>query len=309
MTAGSLTWKSVRRYRLVRGILPAAVLAGLVVVWMFLDPIRNWLTMGALLKNDAPLVEVLKEAIVNSPDPSEAILAAWGTGKIVHREVAIRLASSVFTRPLSSELEDILLTGALDPDMNVREAGLAGLSTLRHPDLAALAVAQLSDPDPQVRLLGLKYLKDTKHELYQKYEDQVIEFFANYNPLAQSVENKKKLASLLLNPDIYDIFAMLRNKFYPKDKLPNIFSEFANIEIMLDDLIKQNVITVIKDQQGRNWLFLLTDIAPIIFFPEYLLTNIKEAYHNKDAEKKIPFEVAKMALSLLEVAYPEKVEF
>ena len=155
----------------------------------------------------------------------------------------------------------------------------------------------------------LKHLKDTKHELYQKYEEKVIEFFSNYDPLTQTLEEKKKLSSLLLNPDIYDIFAMLRNKFYPRDKLPNIFSEFANIETMLDELIKLKIITEIKDKQGRLWLLLLTDVAPVIFFPEYLLTNIKDAYHSQDGKKNIPFEVAKMALGLLEVAYPEKVEF
>jgi len=160
---------------------------------------------------------------------------------------------------------------------------------------------------PNLELLN--HLKETKHELYSKYEEKVIDFFSNYNPNTQTVEEKKKLASLLLNPDVYDIFAMLRNKFYPRDKLPNIFSEFANIELMLDDLIKLNIVTDIKDQKGRTWLFLLTDIAPIIFFPEYLLNNIKEAYHSEDNKEKIPFEVAKMALELLEVAYPEKIEF
>ncbi|MFX1355921.1 MAG: hypothetical protein ACFFA8_01430 [Promethearchaeota archaeon] len=160
---------------------------------------------------------------------------------------------------------------------------------------------------PNVDLL--KHLKDTKHELYPKYEEKVIEFFSNYDPNTQTIEDKKKLASMLLNPDIYDIFAILRNKFYPRDKLPNIFSEFANVDIMLEDLIKLNIVTDVKDQKGRVWLFLLTDLAPVIFFPEYLLNNIKEAYHSKDGTNRIPFEVAKMALELLEVAYPEKVEF
>ncbi|MFX1590569.1 MAG: hypothetical protein ACFFC1_20745 [Promethearchaeota archaeon] len=155
----------------------------------------------------------------------------------------------------------------------------------------------------------LKHLKDTKHELYPKYEEKVVEFFRNYDPSTQTIENKKRLASILLNPDIYDIFAILKNKFYPRDKLPNIFSEFANVDMMLDDLLKLNIITDIKDQKGRLWLFLLTDIIPVIFFPEYLLNNIKAAYHSEDSKNKIPFEVAKMALELLEVAYPEKVEF
>jgi hypothetical protein len=153
----------------------------------------------------------------------------------------------------------------------------------------------------------LKHLKDTKHELYEKYESQVVEFFSNFEPKSQTIDQKKKIASLLLNPDIYDLFAMLRNKFYPRNKIPNIFSEFADIDLILDDLIQQNIITEIKDQKGKEWLFLLTDIEPIIFFPEYLLDNIKNAYHSEDSNKKIPLEVAKLALELLEIAYPEKI--
>jgi hypothetical protein len=153
----------------------------------------------------------------------------------------------------------------------------------------------------------LNHLKQMKHELYNKYETQVVEFFSNYEPKNQTIEQRKKISSLLLNPDIYDLFAMLKNKFYPRDKIPNIFSEFADIDIILDDLIQQNIITEIKDQKGKEWLFLLTDIEPIIFFPEYLLDNIKKAYHNEESSKKIPFEVAKLALELLEIAYPEKI--
>ena len=155
----------------------------------------------------------------------------------------------------------------------------------------------------------LNHLKDSKSDLYPKYEAQVIDYFSEYNPKEQTIEQKKKLSSILLNPDVYDLFAMLRNKYYPRDKIPNIFSEFADVELLLDDLIQSQIIIEIKDQKERPWLLLLTDIQPIIFFPEYLLERIKDAYHSEDIKKKIPFEVAKKALELLEVAYPEQIEF
>ena len=155
----------------------------------------------------------------------------------------------------------------------------------------------------------LNHLKDSKSDLYEKYETQVIDYFSEYDPKDQTLEQKKKLSSILLNPDVYDLFAMLRSKYYPRDKIPNIFSEFADIELILDDLIQLNIITDIKDQKERPWLLLLTDIQPIIFFPEYLLERIKDAYHSQNSEKKIPYEVAKKALDLLEVAYPEQIEF
>ena len=155
----------------------------------------------------------------------------------------------------------------------------------------------------------LNHLKDSKSDLYPKYEAQVVDYFSKYNPKEQTIEQKKKLSSILLNPDVYDLFAMLRNKYYPRDKIPNIFSEFADVELLLDDLIQSQIIIEIKDQKERPWLLLLTDIQPIIFFPGYLLERIKDAYHSEDIKKKIPFEVAKKALELLEVAYPEQIEF
>jgi len=155
----------------------------------------------------------------------------------------------------------------------------------------------------------LDHLKDSKHELYSKYEAKVVDFFSKYDPKTQTVEEKKKISSILLNPDMYDLFVILRNKYYPRDKIPKIFSEFADSELILEDLIQHQIIVEIKDQKERPWLLLLTDIQPIIFFPEYLLNNIKDAYHSEDVKKKIPFEVAKKALDLLEVAFPEKIEF
>lgn len=63
---------------------------------------------------------------------------------------------------LPPDLESLVLTAALDVDMNVREIALGLLCDRNHPALAALATAQLDDPDPHVRLLGLNGLKRVK---------------------------------------------------------------------------------------------------------------------------------------------------
>ena len=155
----------------------------------------------------------------------------------------------------------------------------------------------------------LNHLKDTKHKLYEKYKEKVAEFFSQYDPSTQSIEVTKKLASILLKPDMYDLFSLMRNKFYPLDKIPNIFSEFADVDLILDELKNLKVITEIKDENNRSWIFLLTDIKPLMFFPEYLLIKIRDACKTTDKHKNITYEIAEKALELLEVAYPEKVEF
>lgn len=155
----------------------------------------------------------------------------------------------------------------------------------------------------------LNHFKETKNELLPFYRQKVVDYFSNYDPYTQSTEETKKIASILLSPDAYDFFVLMRHNHYPLDKIPKIFSEFAVTEILLDDLKDLNIITEITDENERNWICLLTEIKPLIIFPEFLLPKIREAYKNEDDDGKITYEIAKKALSLLEITYPEKVKF
>jgi hypothetical protein len=155
----------------------------------------------------------------------------------------------------------------------------------------------------------LNHFRETKNELLSLYRKKVTEFFANYDPYIRPISETKELASILLNPDVYDFFVLMRHNHYPLDKIPKIFSEFAVTEILLDDLKKLNIITEVIDDSDRKWICLLTDIKPLIVFPEYLLPKIRAAYKNQETDGAITYEIAKKALSLLEITYPEKVKF
>ena len=155
----------------------------------------------------------------------------------------------------------------------------------------------------------LNHFKDTKNELYSIYKQKVVDYFSTYDPYTQPLDEVKKLASLLLSPDAYDFFVLLRHNHYPLDKIPKIFSEFAVTELLLDDLTDLNIITEIVDDSDRKWICLLTEIKPLIIFPEYLLPKIRAAYKNQEGDGEITYEIAKKALRLLEITYPEKVEF
>jgi hypothetical protein len=101
----------------------------------------------------------------------------------------------------------------------------------------------------------------------------------------------------------------MRNNYYPLDKIPKVFSDFAVTEILLDNLKKLNVITEIKDEDNRSWILLLTDIQPLVIFPEFILPNIRKAYKEGEEKSQISYEIAKKAYDLLEVTYADKVEF
>jgi thiol-disulfide isomerase/thioredoxin len=144
-----------------------AGIATILMVWFYRDTLHAWVLVRGTLANDAPTLELFEDYLRQSPEPEMAILDAWNAGKIVHRQFAIRQLSAgdVSGKSLSPELEGMLLSGALDPDMNVRESALQGLSRHRHSALPALAAAQLRDPDPELRMLGLNHLKHAPPEL------------------------------------------------------------------------------------------------------------------------------------------------
>lgn len=140
---------------------------GLVIgAWYYRAPLRTGVSSRLILANVAPPPEVVVGMIRDASEPETAILAAWASGKIIHRQVAIdELTFSLREdTTLSEPLERILQTGALDPDSNVRYAAFRGLRTLGHPDRAPLALAQLADPDQERRLLGLDHLRQISPE-------------------------------------------------------------------------------------------------------------------------------------------------
>lgn len=123
-------------------------------------PLRQWVSSRATFANPAPLSDQVVAVIKDSPDPAGTIVAAWNTGKVVQREAAVDAIAhaNILKGEIPDNLDEILIKGSLDADLNVREICLSMLQTHANPAYAALTLAQLKDCDPQVRLLGLGHL-------------------------------------------------------------------------------------------------------------------------------------------------------
>lgn len=146
------------RHRLLVPVLGLAVIAGL---WTFRGPLVEIVRNEGTLANDTPSAEVVEAMITGAADARSALLAAWNSGKIVHREVAMATVARLYPREaaLPADMEAMALAGALDPDANVRESALSFLRARNHPDMVALALGQTADPDQRLRLLGLNQLR------------------------------------------------------------------------------------------------------------------------------------------------------
>ncbi len=129
------------------------------------------------------------------------------------------------------------------------------------------------------------------------YLDQVREFFSTYKPTPQ---DSFKVAYTMLHPDKYDYIAILREKAYPRNKIPKSSGlTYSNIDVLIDSMIKDNILTTITDKKRQEWVFLLCDLKVQIFYPEYMIEKIRKDH----MMKKIKSIVAIKHLELLEKSY------
>lgn len=147
-------------------LVPGLGMLVIVALWFVREPLQEKVRTEGTLANDAPSPEVVEEMITMATDTKTAVLAAWNSGKIVHREVAMALVTRVFPggAALPPDIEAMVLAGALDPDANVRESAFEALRSRNHPATFPLALEQVNDPDQRVRLLGLNQLRSAPPE-------------------------------------------------------------------------------------------------------------------------------------------------
>ncbi|MFW9971856.1 MAG: hypothetical protein ACFFDF_16835, partial [Candidatus Odinarchaeota archaeon] len=227
----------------------------------------------------------------------------------------LKILDTLRERPISKdEMKKILEKVSLIPNINlllqpflelniIKEEWIPGEKNKKTGEIRGQGIFLFLKQDiflaraPNYDLLN--HFKETKHELYPIYQQKTADLFKDYDPFTQSIEDTQKLASMLLNPDIYDFFILLRHTHYRKDKIPKIFSEFAVTEILLENLMKFNVISEIQDNNDHSWIVLLTDIRSIFFPPYNYIQQVKKALR-ADPDAKISYDVAMKALTVLE---------
>ena len=65
-------------------------------VWLWRAPIQQYIRKSATLADNAPTSDAVADMIEQAANPRAALLAAWNSGKIVHREVAIHELPKIF---------------------------------------------------------------------------------------------------------------------------------------------------------------------------------------------------------------------
>jgi thiol-disulfide isomerase/thioredoxin len=125
--------------------------------------ISTWFVLHAAAPEEAAIHELLEQARA----PATLLERLWLTQSIPHRQsvftyLNVRARTELLAQP---QVRAIVRTAAHDADQSIRELALGILATRKDPELAPLALAQLTDADPLVRGLGLRVLgtqRDTR---------------------------------------------------------------------------------------------------------------------------------------------------
>ena len=139
----------------------------LATVWFCRVQARNLILAKGVMLNDAPTDDADDEVIDAAQDRQTVLQSLWNTGKIVHREAAIRRLARLISvgQAVPAQFESWVVGAAFDPDLDVREVALGFCANTEYSGLAAICVAQLRDYDPEVRLLALSGLKQASADV------------------------------------------------------------------------------------------------------------------------------------------------
>ncbi|GAB4313884.1 MAG: hypothetical protein Kow0069_15200 [Promethearchaeota archaeon] len=156
-------------------------------------------------------------------------------------------------------------------------------------------------------------------EVKRLYEAAVADFFRDYDPVPNLVEESSALAKVLLDPDAFDLLALLAARPYPFDKLP------ADMKLKgkggpFERLLGAGLVAVVDDG-GTKWACLLAEVEPLVVFPKYLVSRVLDRASasfatshplvggDRAAGGPITQEVADRALQLLQQTHDEELAF
>ncbi|MFX1479572.1 MAG: LamG-like jellyroll fold domain-containing protein [Promethearchaeota archaeon] len=133
----------------------------------------------------------------------------------------------------------------------------------------------------------------------KEYKEVVKNFFQEYHP---SKEDNLKVIGILINPEVYETFRLLRTSIATRQDLEKLRTKgVKDIYGVLKLLWDNNLVKVFRDENNNEYYTLLSDFYMDLIFPKYLLQVIKKAYDQKSIANKALIEF----LDVLEDTYYE----
>ncbi len=125
-------------------------------------------------------------------------------------------------------------------------------------------------------------------DIFVDLEDEVRSYFEEYQLTRAEI---RKISVLLSIPNTYKIIALLRESPYIFDELRGDFLDKYNYLpsnfMYLLKLLERNDIIKIYKKNNKKYILLKSDIQFHLFFPEYLVDKIRQAWRENSIDKHV----------------------
>jgi len=132
---------------------------------------------------------------------------------------------------------------------------------------------------PKNSIAMVKAMVSLTPKIIKSYLDDVTVFFEKYSP---NPEDQEEILKVITDMGAYELIRRLRNApISQKSKIyEKIYNQVPNFNDLLTKLWEAQVISVIKNKKGEEYLFLKSDISVQYVFPEYLIDKIRNIYYD-----------------------------
>jgi len=142
---------------------------------------------------------------------------------------------------------------------------------------------------PPVKLLKNPVERGLPERFVEDYNVAVKNFFQKYHPSDE--DNIKILDQIIADPQIYEIFKLLRISIVTKNVLEKLRKKGVDdIDGGLKKLWDNQMVHVFQDSKGNEYYALLTDFYNSLLYPKYMLNTIIQQYGVKSKSEGVLIE-------------------
>ncbi|NVM05029.1 MAG: hypothetical protein HWN67_22090 [Candidatus Helarchaeota archaeon] len=152
------------------------------------------------------------------------------------------------------------------------------LETMTSSSIFLIGDIFVSRVPPRASIARSRTMKDLDSSVLRNYLDDVRTFFEKYSP---NPEDTELILDLITDVNCYTVVKELRvapvsqkSKTYQR-----LYGSIENFDETLQRLWEAQMISVLKDKKGQEYLFLRSDIKVKYVFPEYLIDKIRQIYY------------------------------
>jgi len=199
-----------------------------------------------------------------------------------------RIEGSLIKSELSIWLKDQFQDAFFDVETILRpfyNLGLIEGRTIKNMEYVFLVQDIDIHRRPNLRIIQNLSGSGLPQALHNQFLDEIKLYFTSYYP---SEEDEAKLIEVLLDPQVFEVFKLLRIACVTKPQLEKLRKKGVDdIDGTIKKLWDAGMISVLYDDNKNEYYALKTDVKITKLFGKHLINTIKEQYEMRTKPKEI----------------------